>query len=460
MATTKIWNVRGDISKVINYASNKAKTEYTKEDLQGLRDVMDYAVDSDKTERRYYVSGINCNPDKAREQMTETKKRFNKTGGNIAYHAYQSFAPNEVTPAMAHRIGKEFAQRMWGDRFEIVVATHINKNHIHNHFVLNSVSFVDGKKYNDCKESYAKMRSLSDELCRENSLSVIRNPQKHTTKNYALYKAEERGEWTKDAIIRRDMDECILLSTTLEDFYKAMRKRGYSFNFGKKYPTVSHPDFERPRRMKTLGNGYSPEDITDRLLNTFQTFRNDIPEQDNVVEKYFVSLKEPSYKEIYVAFITVVSAVKKRPNCNRQWDKSLLEEMRKLDKLIEQQNLLCENDIETKEQLSEFMQKNESELSEITEARRVVRNKLKIAERKGDEAEVARLKDTVSMFSERAKLLRNNLKICERIMETEPQIESKIEELVSKEKERKEVLNNGSRRRSSRTNGENEFARR
>jgi len=149
MATTSIWPINGNIQTVIKYVSNPDKTDtrnLSESDIQSLKDVMDYAVNPDKTERQHLVSGINCVPAIAREQMLITKKRFSKLDGRTAYHAYQSFSPGETTPDQAHLVGMEFAQQLWGDRFQVVVATHIDKSHIHNHFVINSVSFMDGSE--------------------------------------------------------------------------------------------------------------------------------------------------------------------------------------------------------------------------------------------------------------------------------------------------------------------------
>lgn len=115
--------------------------------------------DADKTDHFCYVTGINCIPETAAEQMTMTKKRFRKEGGNVAFHVYQSFRPGEVTADQCHQIGVELAQKLWGDRFEVIVATPLNTNCLHNHFVINSVAFRDGKRYNDCK-TYRKFRAI------------------------------------------------------------------------------------------------------------------------------------------------------------------------------------------------------------------------------------------------------------------------------------------------------------
>lgn len=176
MATTAIWKVKGSLGRVVDYAANPDKTIFTAEEMQGLRDVMDYMTQDYKTEEQRYVSGVNCIPEIARDEMMMVKRQFGKEGGIVAFHGYQSFAPGEVTPEQAHAIGVELARRLWGDKFQVVVATHLDREHIHNHFVLNSVSFVDGKKFNDCKATYALMRRTSDKLCRGHGLIRYRSP--------------------------------------------------------------------------------------------------------------------------------------------------------------------------------------------------------------------------------------------------------------------------------------------
>ena len=138
MATTAIWDVRGWLGKVVHYVENPDKTTepaFSKQDVQGLRDVMNYALQDYKTEQQYYVTGIHCRPETARQEMLLTRKQFQKEGGIVAFHGYQSFAPGEVTPQLAHEIGVNLAKKLWGDRFQVLVATHLDKAHLHNHFV-------------------------------------------------------------------------------------------------------------------------------------------------------------------------------------------------------------------------------------------------------------------------------------------------------------------------------------
>ena len=121
-----------------------------------LKDVIDYARNSDKTEEEYFVTGINCEPQSAYEEMQDIKMYYNKNDKILAFHGYQSFARGETTPEIAHKIGVELAHEIWGDRFQVVVTTHLNTKCLHNHFVINSVSFKDGYKYYDNHTNYAK----------------------------------------------------------------------------------------------------------------------------------------------------------------------------------------------------------------------------------------------------------------------------------------------------------------
>ncbi len=145
MATTKIWPVKDSLKRLVDYASNPDKT--TDDDLAA---VIKYAMNGDKTagvnEKACYVTGVNCIAETALEEMLSVQNHFGKTGGNVAYHCYQSFKPGEVTPEQCHRLGVELARRMWGDKYQVLVATHLDRDHLHNHLVCCSVSFIDGKQ--------------------------------------------------------------------------------------------------------------------------------------------------------------------------------------------------------------------------------------------------------------------------------------------------------------------------
>ena len=143
MATTKIWKIDKRLDNVVDYVVNEKKTDSSS--YYNLHKVAEYVKASYKTEKQLYVTAINCSEDNIVQEMMETKRLFDKEDGILGYHAFQSFCEGEVTPELAHKIGIKLAEELWGDRFQVVVTTHLNTNHIHNHFLLNSVSFAPGR---------------------------------------------------------------------------------------------------------------------------------------------------------------------------------------------------------------------------------------------------------------------------------------------------------------------------
>ncbi len=182
MATTKIWAIKDSVKRVIEYARNPDKTE-----MNDLARELHYIADDRKTEwvedeKVYLVSPINCTGDPY-EAMMKVREHFGDSGSILAHHAYQSFKPGEVTPELCHKIGVELAEKLWGDRYQVLVATHLNRSHLHNHFILNPFSFIDGKKIDSGYSNYFNLREASDEICRKYGLSVIKDPKGHTPRN-------------------------------------------------------------------------------------------------------------------------------------------------------------------------------------------------------------------------------------------------------------------------------------
>ena len=441
MAVTSLWRVKGHIGKVVLYAMNEEKTtqkEIIRTDSDdtntetALSDLISYTERDNATSLKRFVYGINCDPLRAAQNMMKVKKDFGKLDGTVAYHGYQSFKEGEVTPETAHEIGVKLATELWGDKYQVLVTTHLDKDsHLHNHFVINTVSFVDGKKFHRTKKDYYQMREVSDRLCKEYSLSVIENPSESRTKSYDEIEAQRNGTITKDDIIKRDIDECIKLAMSERDFYYRMKAKGYTFDFSRKYATISHPAFLKPRRLKSLGEEYTPESLERRIQESWRQSEVNIPEQDDLTE-YFKPLSEPSYQKTYVKFVTIIENVKGRPDSNRNLYKLLGDEIRKFDKLIEQQNLLCDNDIDTPEQLAEYKQSCKDEIVELTEARSRLRNMLKTAERKGDTDNITVYKNDISLLSARLKKLRKDIVVCDRIEAQKPVIDERMNQCREK----------------------------
>ena len=255
-----------------------------------------------------FVSGVNCHPDTAGEEMLMVKRRFDKEGGTLAYHGYQSFAPGEATPELAHEIGIKLAQRLWGDRYQVLVATHLDKaNHLHSHFVVNTVSFVDGIKYHRTKQDYKEMQRVSDELCREYNLSVIRNP-KGRGKHYGEWRAEQQDKLTLRSVIRSDIDRAILASTTQRNFQEAMQAMGYTIKTHTpdgqplKYPALKPPGAKGYFRFHRLGPGYSLTEILDRVYDNVRR-QTPFPEADRMAKQRNPFIPYPKAKGIHALYL-------------------------------------------------------------------------------------------------------------------------------------------------------------
>jgi len=365
MATTKIWDVRGWLGQVVHYVENPSKTEnpvFSDADIQGLRDVMDYATQDYKTEKQHYVSGINCLPEIARQQMLLTKKHWAKEGGIVAFHAYQSFAPGEVTPELAHEIGLKLAQELWGERFEVIVATHLDKAHLHSHFVLNSISYKDGKRYNDCKTTYDLLRRTSDRLCQEYGLSVIENPQRGKQRSYDAWQAERDGKATWWSIVRNDMDIAIKQSVSMQAFIRHLKALGYEIKPGK-YLAVKPQGKERFIRLKTLGDNYSEDAIKRRILRQRLPERIIKPIQPAIMHAKYrgdFKLVKPTIKGLRALYFYYLYLLRKAQRQPESAPFLLREDIRKMDEFSAQTKLLCKHRIETKEQLLSFISGLES----------------------------------------------------------------------------------------------------
>ena len=465
MATTSIWRVKGWLGKVVIYAENPEKTanpkfyadrELTEQNGQQLSDVIRYAVNSEKTQEtdsedgaplHRFVSGINCSPATARDEMLAVKKRFGKEDGTVAYHGYQSFAPGEATPELAHEIGVKLATRLWGDRYQVIVATHLDKeNHLHNHFVLNTVSFVDGIKYHRTKKDYHDMQTVSDELCREYRLSVIENPQYGKAKQYGEWRAEQEQRPTWRWLIRADMDEAIRQSMTERQFFDALRKKGYAVKIGKDI-SVRPPGKERfVRLIRNFGEDYSIEQIRRRILSQTRAEKKPSEPTRQVIRiRLFGSLKKTrkitGFRALYVHYCYLLGIFpKNRPQQSRKRLHFLLrEDLLKLDAITAETRLLIGHRIDTAEQLFCYRDKVSEKITALTEKRKQLYKAQRTAAVKSDPEKTAEVKAQITALSKELAALRKEVVLCNSIAERSGVIQEKIKAVREDEQpERKE----------------------
>lgn len=427
----------------------------TERDGRELSDVIRYAVNSEKTQQaenedctvvHRFVSGINCSPATARDEMLAVKKRFGKENGTVAYHGYQSFAPGEVTPETAHEIGMKLAARLWGDRYQVIVATHLDKeNHLHNHFVLNTVSFVDGIKYHRTKKDYHDMQTVSDELCREYRLSVIENPQYGKSKQYGEWRAEQEQRPTWRGLIRADIDEAIRQSMTERQFFDTLRKKGYEVKIGKDI-SVRPPGKERfVRLIRNFGEDYSIENIRRRILSQTKAERKPSAPSRTVLRvrligSFYKTRKITGFRALYFHYCYLLGIFpENKPKQNRRLHFLLREDLRKLDTITAETRLLVKYRIDTSEQLFSYRDGVKDKISALTDERKQLYKLQRTAAVKADPEKAAEIKEQISALSKELAALRREAVLCDGIAERSGVIKEKIKAVrKNNQPERKE----------------------
>ena len=236
---------------------------------------LNYIMNEDKTDEKILISSFACNPKTAHLEFEQTKRECNSKAKILARHLIQAFAPGETTPEQAHQVGLELCKRVLQGKYEYVLTTHIDKGHLHNHIIFNNVSFESGKAYQSNKRSYHQIRTVSDELCKENGLSVIdehykkfKNRYSTNGKSYMEYSEFKRGSSWKNKL-QLAIDKAILKSNTYEEFLKIMEEFGYEIKIGK-YLSFRHKDKKDTGRFTrtkatVLGEDYTKERIKERI---------------------------------------------------------------------------------------------------------------------------------------------------------------------------------------------------
>jgi hypothetical protein len=348
MAITKIIVIRDRLDKRVSYALNEDKTV--------LNNVLEYAVNKDKIrgEQRLYESAVNCDKATAFNDMMQTKKHFGKTDKVQGYHIIQSFKPGEATPELAHQIGVELAEKCFG-QYEAVVGTHLDKNHLHNHVIVNSVSFIDGKKYrNNFKDYYGDIRGTSDTLCKEHGLSIIEKNEQKKSVSYVEWLARNKGKVSWQSIIRNDIDDCIKQAFSLGNFYMLMEHKGYEIKQGK-YISFKPLDKEHFSRGYKLGNEYSLVNIKNRiggkdLALEFNDLENHLQKKREF--KPYPKVKAGSFKALCLYYMYLLGQVKK----NQAPDEAihiLKEDLLKFEKMTKTFNFITDKQLKTVEQVEE-----------------------------------------------------------------------------------------------------------
>lgn len=426
MAYDKIITIHARLDRRINYALNPEKT-----------------ADGE----RVLCAAINCKLDTACRDMLDTKRRWDKESRPVqGYHIIHSYAPGEVTAEQAQQLSEEFARRLIGDRFEAVVATHTDHVHIHSHIIFNSVSCTDGKMFrSDFKAYYGDIRSISNEISRENGLSVIE--PKGKGKQYAEWEAEKKGKLTVRGLIRKDIDAALAGAISMQTLFAALEKQGYIVKRGSKvkHTAVKPPGSERFIRLDSLGEGYTEAELKIRLQRDIPTAQTHIPQQKRYKVKNgkrnYSGNKPKGLRRLYLYYLHLLSSPKQARR--KPVPFAVRAEVKKLNQYKRQFALLQKYRIEKESQLSLLADALQAEIDSLVFTRRDLYRR----KRRGED-----LSNEVSQINLALRPIRRELRCCQSISVAIPQVQEHVQLTRQADKQgknkskEKEVKQHGSER--------------
>ena len=328
-----------------------------------LDTIIKYIMNGEKTEKMMYVSGVNCRPDTAISEMQDTKKRFDKEDGIISYHLIQSFDGKEISPKKCHELGLQYAKELFGDDFQFVVATHLDTDNVHNHIVINSVSFKSGNKFYSNRETKDFIRITSDFICRENGLSVIKTPWKDKG-YYKLY--AKNNPYMQ--LVKKDIDEAINISYSYKGFVSKLEAKGYYVSENEDTGLIIERDesFQVVRPQELFGDNYTKEKIRYRIENKIynqvyipkKKYKMNIEEYNKFKQKQ----REHQLRELPALYILICLLLRIDPlpekiefnNYRVPITKEMKISIKHLNSLSQQTILLSENKINNLEELKSY----------------------------------------------------------------------------------------------------------
>lgn len=399
MAYDKIITIHSRLDRRINYALNPAKTG---------------------NGERVLCAALNCQLDTACLDMLETKHRWDKENRPVqGYHIIHSYAPGEVSPEQAQKLSIEFARRLIGDRFEAVVATHVDHEHIHSHIVFNSVSCTDGRMFrSDFKAYYGDIRGVSNAISQENGLSVIE--PKGKGKQYAQWNAEKQGRPTIRGLIRQDIDAALSGAISMQTLFAALEKQGYTVKRGAnvKHTAIKPPGSERFIRLDSLGESYTEEGLKARLRGetvktaSAQTYtpykmRYRVKRRSDNSRR----IKPRGLRRLYLQYLYLLAPP--RPYQRRPVPFNVRAEVRKLSQYKRQFALLQKYRIENESQLPLLADALQAEIDSLVFARRELYRR----KRRGED-----MSREIGQINLALRPLRRELRCCRQTAERIPQM--------------------------------------
>ena len=379
---------------------------------------------------------INCNENDPCQSMNNTKKMFNDKKEIVCFHGYQSFLGNEVSADLAHTIGVELAKQLWADHFEVIITTHINTDNIHNHIVINATSFKDGHRFCNTKADYRAMRQASDDLCRKYKLSVIEQPGKNKNRNHHFIKKIK-------CLIANDIDLAIDQSNTLTSFFQIMKCEGYEIKQNGNDIQFKHPDARKFISVSELEGSYSIDDIENRIYNKPLTHL-----KENKAYQRYYTVVEPYYRQYRKGYLTPlarrfirwqyeIGLLPKNYSRMTKYPKEFAEAVVRLEEITHQVTMMCQNNINTIEELDSYKEDNQDKLNDFIKKRRHCYNKMRSF--KDEPEKEIRYRSLIKEYNKEIKWYRKEIRMCDDLKERSLKSMERVEQNLTKN-ERKEKI--------------------
>ena len=408
-----------------------------------LNGLIEYVMNGDKTDEMKYVSGVNCLPETAYEEMMSTKNRFNKGKEKIiGYHLIQSFARYEVTPEVAHELGLEYVNEVFGKDFEVVVATHLNTDNVHNHIVINSVSLKTGKKFYDYHASRDYLRIVSDCICQYYGLSVLEDK---IWKHKGAYKRFAK-ENPYMQMVKSDVDRCLAEAFYEKDFRKRLEKLGYSYSNTYEQGLVII-DNTRDRKVylqKFFGDNYSHDKVIDRILDYENKNIAQYGKKYKMSKEEYIKMLEIKRKNeikklplLYVLFclllkIDPLPAKMDFGKARVPITKEMRIEIKYMNELSRQAVLLSENKIGSLDDLNPFRTKLEDELRTLKGTRENLQRKKR---KSTNQEDIAKYDEELRTLAPKIKQLNTDIQNCYKIEKRTILWQQEYDKAMEKEQE-------------------------
>ncbi len=422
MAVIKIKTIKSNLQAVINYGKN-----------------------GDKTDNGVLVSSINCSVDTAYEEMALTKKFFHKEDKTLGYHIIQSFKGNEVSPKTANQIGKELANELWGDKYQVVICTHINKENVHNHLILNSVSFVDGKKYHNSNSEIAFMKEASDNLCIKYRLSLVNTPRAEKERTFRQNHIDyfNRRDEKMQKIIT-DIDEAIKSSRRYSDFKLTLKAKVYeNIKDSGKYLSLKTPYYSRNVRIdRVFGERYSVQGIKERI---YYKEKEKVPIA-NLDKKYYRKiytgpkinkflLMTSSFYRLYVHYLYFFGKLPAK-NQYKELTPEYYKQKQKNNLIFEEINFLARNSFKSVSEVENYMNNLEKQLPELKGKRELLWRKHKSAS-ENDKADIL---TEINEFTDKIDTIQAQKKACTRIIDKFDKIKEDYKKEIEAKNKSQELI--------------------